>query len=130
MRKILTATALAILLSLTGLTNAAAGAVSARALPGLTPDKQVLSWAGPINSAGYYKNIRLCGKVKVVQYNADIKVEIVNSFPDLKVKVVEHFPDRIGEWQFVEYGEDFTVQFVNSCADLKIKYVDSFPGVN
>jgi hypothetical protein len=141
MRKIFTAAVLALLLSLSSL--AAAGAVPGapstapgRALPApeaaslLTPERQVLSWAGPINAAGYYKNIRLCGKVKVVQYNADIRVEIVNSFPDLRVKVVEHFPDRIGEWQFVEYGEDFTVQFVNSCADLKIKYVDSFPGVN
>ena len=63
--------------------------------------------ATPINSAGYYKNIKLCGKVK-----------IVDSFPDIK-----------GEWQFVEYGEDFRVQFVDSFPDIKIKYVSSFPGV-
>ena len=86
--------------------------------------------ATAINAGGYYNGIRLCGKVKIVPYNADIKVEVVNSFPDLRVKVVEHFPDRIGEWQFVEYGQDFTVQFVNSLPDIKIKYVDSFPGVN
>lgn len=36
--------------------------------------------ATPINSAGYYKNIKLCGKVK-----------IVDSFPDIKVKVVDSF---------------------------------------
>ena len=89
-----------------------------------------LALATAINAGGYYNGIRLCGKVKIVQYHADIKVEVVNSFPDLKVKVVEHFPDRIGEWQFVEYGQDFTVQFVNSFPDIKIKYVDSFPGVN
>lgn len=63
--------------------------------------------ATPINSAGYYKNIKLCGKVKVVQ----------------------SFPNHIGEWQFVEYGEDFRVQFVDSFPDIKIKYVSSFPGV-
>ena len=74
--------------------------------------------ATPINSAGYYKNIKLCGKVKVV-----------DSFPDLKVKVVQSFPNHIGEWQFVEYGEDFRVQFVDSFPDIKIKYVSSFPGV-
>ena len=78
----------------------------------------VAAAATPINSAGYYKNIKLCGKVK-----------IVDSFPDLKVKVVQSFPNNIGEWQFVEYGEDFRVQFVDSFPDIKIKYVSSFPGV-
>lgn len=65
--------------------------------------------ASPINKDGYYKGIRLAGKVKVVEYNGDIKVKVVNSFPDLRVKAVEHFLDDIGEWQFVEYGEDFTI---------------------
>ena len=83
-----------------------------------------------VSSDGYYKGIKLCGKVKVVEYNGDIKVQVVNSFPDLKVKVVNNFPDKIGEWQFVEYGQDFTVQFVTSFPDIKIKYVNSFPGVD
>ena len=78
--------------------------------------------ATPINSAGYYKNIKLCGKVKIVDSFPDIKVKVVDSFPDLKVKVVQSF-------QFVEYGEDFRVQFVDSFPDIKIKYVSSFPGV-
>ena len=82
-----------------------------------------------VNKDGYYKGIKLCGKVKVVEHFADIKVQVVNSFPDLKVKVVDSFPDDIGEWKFVEYGEDFTVQFVDSFPDIKIKYVNSFPGV-
>ena len=85
--------------------------------------------ATPINSAGYYKNIKLCGKVKIVDSFPDIKVKVVDSFPDLKVKVVQSFPNNIGEWQFVEYGEDFRVQFVDSFPDIKIKYVSSFPGV-
>ena len=83
-----------------------------------------------ISDDGYFKGIKLCGKVKVVEYNGDIKVQVVNSFPDLKVKVVSNFPDKIGEWKFVEYGQDFTVQFVTSFPDIKIKYVNSFPGVN
>ena len=85
--------------------------------------------ASAVNKDGYYKGIKLYGKVKVVEHFADIKVQVVNSFPDLKVKVVDSFPDDIGEWKFVEYGEDFTVQFVDSFPDIKIKYVTSFPGV-
>jgi len=85
--------------------------------------------ASAINRDGYYKGIKLCGRVKIVDHFPDIKVKIVNSFPDLKVKVVDSFPHEIGEWQFVEYGEDFTVQFVESFPDIKIKYVNSFPGV-
>ena len=85
--------------------------------------------ASAVNKDGYYKGVKLCGKVKVVEHFADIKVQVVDSFPDLKVKVVDSFPDDIGEWKFVESGEDFTVQFVDSFPDIKIKYVNSFPGV-
>lgn len=85
--------------------------------------------ASAVNQDGTYKGIRLAGKVRVVEYNPDIRVQVVTSFPDLKVKVVDHFPDAIGEWQFVEYGEDFTVQFVTSFPDIRIQYVSSFPGV-
>ena len=74
--------------------------------------------AGPINRDGYFKNIRLAGRVRVV-----------DSFPDFKVKTVDSFPDDIGEWQFVDYGEDFTIQFVDSFPDIRIEFVDSFPGV-
>ena len=41
--------------------------------------------ASAINKDGYYKGIKLCGKVKVVEHFADIKVQVVNSFPDLKM---------------------------------------------
>lgn len=85
--------------------------------------------AGPINGDGYFKNIRLAGRVRVVDSFPDIKVQVVSSFPDLKVKAVSSFPDDIGEWQFVDYGEDFTVQFVDSFPDIRIEFVDSFPGV-
>ena len=57
--------------------------------------------ATPINKDGYYKGIRLAGKVKVVEYGADIKVQVVEHWPDLRVKVVSSFPDDIGEWEFV-----------------------------
>ena len=94
------------------------------------PTRPALTFAASaVNKDGYYKGIKLCGKVRVVEHFADIKVKVVDSFPDLKVKVVDSFPDDIGEWKFVEYGEDFTVQFVDSFPDIKIKYVNSFPGV-
>ena len=85
--------------------------------------------AGPINRDGYFKNIRLAGRVRVVDSFPDLKVQVVSSFPDLKVKTVDSFPDDIGEWQFVDYGEDFTIQFVDSFPDIRIEFVDSFPGV-
>lgn len=87
------------------------------------------SAAGPINADGYFKNIRLAGRVKVVDSFPDVKVKIVSSFPDLKVKVVSSFPDEIGEWQFVDYGEDFTIQYVDSFPDITVQFVDAFPGV-
>ena len=65
------------------------------------------SAATKINSDGYYKGIRLAGKVKVV----------------------EAFPDNIGQWQFVEAFPDFTIQFVNAFPDIKIQYVNAFPGL-
>lgn len=85
--------------------------------------------SSPVREDGTFNGIRLAGKVRVVEYNPDIKVQVVTSFPDLKVKVVDHFPSEIGEWQFVEYGEDFTIQFVTSFPDIRIKYVTSFPGL-
>lgn len=85
--------------------------------------------AGAVSNDGYYNGIKLCGKVKVVTHNADIKVKVVDSFPDLKVKRVNSFPDHIGEWQFVESFPDFTIQYVESFPDIKIKFVNAFPGV-
>ena len=87
------------------------------------------AFAATISSDGYFNGIKLCGRVRVVNSFADIKVQIVNSFPDLKVKKVSAFPDNIGEWQFVNGGEDFTIQFVDAFPDIKIKFVDAFPGL-
>lgn len=58
-------------------------------------------WTSGVSRDGYFGKIRLSGKVRIVEYNADIKVKVVNAFPDLKVKVVDYFPDEIGEWQLV-----------------------------
>lgn len=85
--------------------------------------------ASKINTHGFYKGIRLSGRVRVVEHFPDIKVKVVHAFPDLKVKVVKYFPDDIGEWQFVEHGEDFTIQFVTYFEDISIQFVDHFPGV-
>ncbi len=87
------------------------------------------AFASPISVDGYFKGIKLCGKVRVVNSFADIKVQVVDAFPDLKVMKVSAFPDKIGEWQFVNSGEDFTIQFVDAFPDIKIKFVDAFPGL-
>jgi hypothetical protein len=88
-----------------------------------------VSAQGNVSDDGYFKGIRLAGRVKVVNSFPDIRVKIVNSFPDLRVKTVTSFPDDIGEWQFVEHGEDFKIQFVDSFPDITIRFVTSFPGV-
>ena len=43
------------------------------------------------------KEIKLYGKVKIVEHFPDFKVKAVDHFPDLKVKLVEHFPDECGD---------------------------------
>ena len=40
--------------------------------------------ASAINADGYYKDIRLCGRVKIVEHFADIKIKFVNSFPGME----------------------------------------------
>ena len=84
---------------------------------------------GAVSKDGYFKGIRLAGKVKVVKNFANIKVQVVKNFPDLKVKKVSNFPNKVGEWQFVDNFPDFTIQFVDNFPDIKIQFVDNFPGV-
>ena len=95
-----------------------------------SPDRQQqLIPYGAVSKDGYFKGIRLAGKVKVVKNFANIKVQVVKNFPDLKVKKVSNFPNKIGEWQFVDNFPDFTIQFVDNFPDIKIQFVDNFPGV-
>ena len=96
--------------------------------PSLTVPQKLLPY-GSVSRDGYFKGIRLAGKVKVVKNFANIKVQVVKNFPDLKVKKVSNFPNKIGEWQFVDNFPDFTIQFVDNFPDIKIQYVDNFPGV-
>lgn len=91
------------------------------------PQKLLLYSA--VSKDGYFKGIRLAGKVKVVENFGNIKVQVVNSFPDLKVKVVDNFPNKIGEWKFVDNFADFTIQYVKNFPDIKIQFVNNFPGV-
>ena len=94
----------------------------------LQAPKQRISY-GAVSKDGYFKGLRLAGRVKVVKNFANIKVQVVKNFPDLKVKKVSNFPDKVGEWQFVEHFPDFTIQFVDHFPDIKIQFVDNFPGV-
>ena len=85
--------------------------------------------ATKINSDGFYRGIKLAGRVKVVDHFPDIKVKVVSHFPDIRVKRVKYASRKVGEWQFVDYGEDFKIQFVDHFEDIKVQFVDSFPGV-
>ena len=40
-------------------------------------------WTSSVSRDGYFGKIRLSGKVRIVEYNADIKVKVVNAFPCL-----------------------------------------------
>lgn len=85
---------------------------------------------GKITKNGYYKGIKLCGNVQVVDSFPDFRVQVVDSFPDLKVQKVDYyFPNDIGQWKFVDSFPDFKIQYVDSFPDFKIQFVDSFPGV-
>ena len=96
-----------------------ASAFASENILALSPEgQQQLIPYGAVSKDGYFKGVRLAGKVKVVK-----------NFPDLKVKKVSNFPNKIGEWQFVENFPDFTIQFVDNFPDIKIQYVDNFPGV-
>lgn len=39
------------------------------------------SASNPVSRDGYYKGIKLAGKVKIVRNFGDIKIKVVNSFP-------------------------------------------------
>ena len=123
------------LLAAAVLLSASAYAAENVPVPELQMPPQLIPY-GAVSKDGYFKGIRLAGKVKVVENFANIKVQVVNSFPDLKVKTVdlkvktvENFPNKIGEWKFVENFPDFTIQYVTSFPDIKIQFVNNFPGV-
>ena len=97
-------------------------------VPSLQMPQQLIPY-GAVSKDGYFKGIRLAGKVKVVKNFANIKVQVVKNFPDLKVKKVSNFPNKVGEWQFVDNFPDFTIQYVDHFPDIKIQFVDNFPGV-
>jgi hypothetical protein len=76
-----------------------------------------------------YKDLKLYGKVQIVDSSPDLKVKQVDAFADLHVQRVDAFPDACGKWQIVDDFPDFKVQFVDSFPDFKVKFVDAFPGV-
>ena len=62
-----------------------------------------------ITKDGYFRGVRLCGKVKVVEFGADFMVKVVESFPDVKVKAVDT----------VAAGDTFNGAFVVALAEGK-----------
>ena len=85
---------------------------------------------GAVSKDGYFKGIRLAGKVKVVKNFGDIKVQVVKNFPDLKVKKVSNFPNKIGEWQFVENSSLLTTSRISKSSMWIISPVCRDKGLN
>ncbi len=67
------------------------------------------------------QEIKLYGKVRIVDIGETFKVRIVDISEDLKVTVKE-FSSSCGEWQFVDIGEDFSVRFVDIGEDFTIRF--------
>ena len=84
--------------------------------------------SNPISPDGYYKGIKLCGRVQFVDIGEDFKVSVVSSLPDIRVKFTS-FPSKVGEWRIVDVAPDFKVRVVESFPDFKIQIVNDFPGV-
>ncbi len=100
--------------------------------PLATPTAAVVDAAPPrptLTASCTWGGVPLWGKVKRVDFNADVKIKVVRNLADLHVKIVDTMPDRCGRWKWVDVGQDFTVEFVDIFEDLKIKYVDDLPGV-
>ncbi len=87
--------------------------------------------SNPISKEGYYKGIRLAGRVQFVKNGEDFRVKIVDHFPHLKVRYVKSAftNNKIGEWQKVKYHPDFKVKIVEQFPDFRIRIVNAFPGV-
>lgn len=90
--------------------------------------------SAPVTSDGFFRGIRLAGRVQVVSSHEDFRVRVVSSHEDLRVRQVEHTGSSssfaVGEWRFVDSHPDFTIRIVEDHPDFTIRYVDSHPGVN
>ena len=82
-----------------------------------------------ITKDGYFRGIRLCGRVKVVEHAADFDVRVVDSGADLDVRAVRKYASNPSEWQFVNSAADFTIRFVEHAPDFDIKFVERYPEV-
>lgn len=66
-----------------------------------------------------FNGVRLSGKVKIVDKDADVKVMIVHDGADLRVKLNDK-SDRCGSWRLVDKGENLKVSFVSDDPDITI----------
>lgn len=70
-----------------------------------------------------FNDVKIYGRVRVVEYGADFKVKIVDRDEYLSVKLVTtESPNDCGYWQMVNSSENFTVQFVEYGEDFTIRY--------
>lgn len=83
----------------------------------------------PIDDDCSCKDIKLYGKVEIVESFGDIKVEVVDEFADLNVEIVDAFPTSCGKWEIVDSFGDFKVEFVEQFGDIKVKFITGgYPG--
>lgn len=85
-----------------------------------------------ISKDGYFRGVKLAGKVRIVEHGADFKVRVVEHGEDLKVKVSQYASqtDGAGRWRFVQYGADFKIRFVEYGGDFKIRFDEVSYGVS
>lgn len=84
-----------------------------------------------ISPDGFFRGVKLAGKVRVVEAGADFKVRIVDGGEDLRVCVDSRASHNSnpGRWRFVSQGEDFKVRFVMGGEDFKVKFDERTAGV-
>ena len=69
------------------------------------------------------QEIKLYGRVKIVEFGETFKVARVPIGEDLKI-TTSQIPQQCGEWQIVEMDEDFSVKFVEVGEDFTVRFVD------
>jgi hypothetical protein len=73
------------------------------------------------------KDIKLYGRVKIVDAAEDFCVKIVDGCEHLKVRKIKSTPLHCGQWEIVDACEDFRVKFVDGGEDFCIRFVDYDP---
>lgn len=85
-----------------------------------------------ITKDGYFRGIKLAGRVQIVTAGEDFRVRLVTVGEDLKVRIVDTASksDGAGRWRIVQDCGDFKVKFVDVGEDFRIRFDDISCGVS